>query len=112
MRQARVIYHEEAQGWWAESPEVPGWSAAGGSFDEVRALAEEGLPFFEEEELQLSHMKVGRQEFPMPATAGASSKHVIVTSTIFTAQPHFEEQHPPTAGAKNAGAANESVTAA
>ena len=39
MRTARVIYHEEPEGWWAECPEVPGWSAAGETFDELRAPA-------------------------------------------------------------------------
>ena len=40
----RVIYHREPEGWWAESPEVPGWSAAGATYEEVRALVDEGLP--------------------------------------------------------------------
>lgn len=41
----RVIYHREPDGWWAESPDIDGWSAAGGTYDEVRALAVEGVPF-------------------------------------------------------------------
>ena len=43
MDNVRVIYHQEPEGWWAESPDVPGWSAAGESYSEVRALVEEGL---------------------------------------------------------------------
>lgn len=43
METIRVIYHEEAEGWWAESPDVAGWSAAGGTYEEVRRLTEEGL---------------------------------------------------------------------
>ena len=42
---ARVLYHHEADGWWAESPDVEGWSAAGDSYTEVVKLAEEGVPF-------------------------------------------------------------------
>jgi len=45
MSPVRVIYHEEPEGWWAESPDVPGWSAAGETYQEVRALAEAGIPF-------------------------------------------------------------------
>jgi predicted RNase H-like HicB family nuclease len=41
----RVIYHQEPEGWWAESPDVPGWSAAGMTYEEVRALAQDGIPF-------------------------------------------------------------------
>jgi predicted RNase H-like HicB family nuclease len=40
----RVIYHHEADGWWAESSDVEGWSAAGDSYAEVVKLAEESIP--------------------------------------------------------------------
>ena len=45
METVRVIYHHEGDGWWAESPDVEGWSAAGESYVEVVKLAEEGIPF-------------------------------------------------------------------
>jgi predicted RNase H-like HicB family nuclease len=46
MDRVRVIYHDEQpHGWWAESPDVSGWSAAGDSYDEVRQLAEDGIRF-------------------------------------------------------------------
>jgi predicted RNase H-like HicB family nuclease len=46
MDSIRVIYHDERpHGWWAESPDLAGWSAAGGSYDEVRRLAEEGVRY-------------------------------------------------------------------
>jgi predicted RNase H-like HicB family nuclease len=52
----RIIYHEEPEGWWAESPDVEGWSAAGGSYEEVRQLVEEGIPFaLERETVELEH---------------------------------------------------------
>lgn len=56
MRKVRAIYHREDDGWWAESPEVPGWTAVGGSFEEVRDLTHEGLPFFAEEELSIEEI--------------------------------------------------------
>lgn len=45
MEIVRVIYHHESDGWWAESPDVEGWSAAGDSYAEVVELAEDGIPF-------------------------------------------------------------------
>jgi predicted RNase H-like HicB family nuclease len=44
METVRIIYHHEQEGWWAESPDVAGWSAAASSYPEVRELAEEGIP--------------------------------------------------------------------
>jgi len=41
----RILYHQEPQGWWAESPEIGGWSVAGDTYEEVRQLAEDGVPF-------------------------------------------------------------------
>jgi len=41
----RILYHREARGWWAESPDIDGWSAAAETYDEVRRLAEDGIPF-------------------------------------------------------------------
>lgn len=53
MRKVRVIYHCEDGTWWAESPDVAGWTVAGDSFSEVQDLSHEGLPFFTEEELSI-----------------------------------------------------------
>jgi nuclear transport factor 2 (NTF2) superfamily protein len=44
MESVRVIYHHEDDGWWAESPDVEGWSAVGDDFPEVRNLAVVGIP--------------------------------------------------------------------
>ena len=41
----RVLYHSEPQGWWAESPDIEGWTVAGDSYDEVRRLVEDGVTF-------------------------------------------------------------------
>lgn len=51
----RVIYHHEDDGWWAESPDVEGWSAAGDDFPEVRNLAVEGIPFALGRDAELEH---------------------------------------------------------
>ena len=61
MRKVQVVYHRSKDGWWAESPDVPGWTAAGDSFEEVRDLAQEGLPFFAEEELVVEDARLPTQ---------------------------------------------------
>lgn len=55
METVRVIYHHEDEGWWAESPDVEGWSAAGHSYPEVRQLAVDGIPFALGQEVQMEH---------------------------------------------------------
>jgi predicted RNase H-like HicB family nuclease len=58
MEPIRVIYHREPEGWWAESPEVKGWLAAGATYPEVLKLTEEGIPFAlecGEDEVELEH---------------------------------------------------------
>jgi predicted RNase H-like HicB family nuclease len=56
MERDRVIYHHEGEGWWAESPDVPGWTAVGKSYAEILKLAEEGIPFaLECDEVELNH---------------------------------------------------------
>lgn len=41
----RVLYHQEPEGWWAESPDIDGWTVAAESYDQVRQLAEDGVTF-------------------------------------------------------------------
>lgn len=56
MEPIRVIYHHEDEGWWAESPDVKGWTAVGDSYAEILKLAEEGIPFaLEHDEVPLEH---------------------------------------------------------
>lgn len=44
---ATVIYHHEPDGqWWAESPDVDGFTAVGATLSEVRELARSGIPFY------------------------------------------------------------------
>ena len=59
----RVIYHHEGDSWWAESPDVERWYAAGDSYAEVLELAEEGIPFALGHEAELEHyVPVGEPE--------------------------------------------------
>ena len=55
METIRVIYHHEDGGWWAESPDVERWYAAGDTYAEVAGLAEEGIPFALGHDAELEH---------------------------------------------------------
>lgn len=50
MKAARIIYHQESDGWWAESPDIERWFVAGDTYAEVVGLAEEGVAFVLDEE--------------------------------------------------------------
>lgn len=41
----RIIVHREPSGWWAESPDVEGWSVAGETYEEIRQLVVDGVGF-------------------------------------------------------------------
>ena len=64
METVRVIYHHESDGWWAESPDVDGWSAAGDSYAEVVKQAEEGIPFALDREAKLEHYVPAGESVP------------------------------------------------
>jgi hypothetical protein len=40
-----VPYHQEPQRWWAESPDIEGWSVSGQSYEQVHQLANNGVTF-------------------------------------------------------------------
>lgn len=44
MRIVTVRYHQEPEGWWAETGDLPNYSAAGATYEEVRDLVFRGLP--------------------------------------------------------------------
>jgi predicted RNase H-like HicB family nuclease len=44
MKRIRVNYYFEPEGWTAETPDRPQWTAFGETLQEVRELAREGLP--------------------------------------------------------------------
>jgi Uncharacterised protein family (UPF0150). len=64
METVRVIYHHEADGWWAESPDVEGWSAAGDTYAEVVKLAQEGIPFALGRNVALEHFVPAGERVP------------------------------------------------
>jgi predicted RNase H-like HicB family nuclease len=56
MRSIHVIYHHEEGSWWAESPDLKGWTAIADTYEEIVELVEEGIPFALECEAELEHV--------------------------------------------------------
>lgn len=50
MATAVVVYHHEDGSWWAESSDLPGYTAVADSFGDLRDLVIEGVPFFADDE--------------------------------------------------------------
>lgn len=74
MRQITVRYHKEAGTWWAESPDLPGFSAAADSRDELRVLVSEGVAFAVDDEPHLIlEAAWGSSSTTGPATLGGAS---------------------------------------
>jgi predicted RNase H-like HicB family nuclease len=48
-----MVYHHEPEGWWARSADLPGFTAAGATFDEVRELAHSGVEFYLERPVEV-----------------------------------------------------------
>jgi predicted RNase H-like HicB family nuclease len=57
MKPVRVNYHCEEGSWWAESPDIKGWTAVADTWEELMKLVEEGIPFALECEAELEHVQ-------------------------------------------------------
>ena len=38
-----IFYHSETEGWWADSPQIPGWTGLGDNLQILRALTREAV---------------------------------------------------------------------
>lgn len=56
MEPVRVIYHHEEGAWWAESPDVKGWTAVAETYEEIVELVKDGIPFALEREAEIEHI--------------------------------------------------------
>jgi predicted RNase H-like HicB family nuclease len=45
METVHVVYHRDGDSWWADSPEVAGWTATAETLNELSALVEKGVRF-------------------------------------------------------------------
>jgi len=41
-----IIYHQESDGFWAESPNAPGFTAVAATMEELERRVKEGLRFY------------------------------------------------------------------
>jgi predicted RNase H-like HicB family nuclease len=74
MRTVRVFYHDDPDGWWAESPDVPGYTGFGETYEVVREQMNEGLPWFaEEDDLCIAHIVTGDKGRPSRTEAARVS---------------------------------------
>ena len=46
-------YHHEPEGWWADSDDLPGFTAVGATYLEVRELAHSGAEFYLERPVEV-----------------------------------------------------------
>lgn len=46
VKSVKIVYHRDEGAWWADSPDMPGFSAVGDTFDDTRKLALENIPFY------------------------------------------------------------------
>lgn len=60
MDHVRVIYHHE-QTWWAESPALPGWRAEAETYEELRHIADEQIPFALDLAVTLDHFVIAAE---------------------------------------------------
>lgn len=60
----RLLHHREGNGWWAESPDVEGCSAAGDTYAEVVKLAEESIPIALKRPAELEHYVPAAERVP------------------------------------------------
>ena len=98
----RIRYHYDADGaWWADSPDLEGFTAAGESFDDVREQARAGVVFFSETPVMIAEAGVPEGETQSSAVgAFAASVEVsgmfgdfVVAASVLKA-PRFEAPRP------------------
>ncbi len=69
-RTVTLIYHWEPEGWWADSPDLPGFSAAGATYTDVRHNAIEGAEFAADEPVFIVEATASQ-----PCTANPDGQH-------------------------------------
>jgi len=61
MDRIRVIYEHDEDTWTATSPEIPGWTAVGVTYEMTHRLAEEGVRFaLDREDVDIRHFVPAR----------------------------------------------------
>lgn len=77
MRPVRVLYREELDGWWAESPDVPGYTAADDNLEGLRNLVPQGISEFLEEPVLILEVGSDFEKGMVPSRADTRSFDVV-----------------------------------
>lgn len=81
MRQITVIYHQESGTWWAESPNLPGFSSAADSLTELRRLTREGVSFaLEGEPHMILEVSMAKPTLPVQQRVGSAGVESLMPS--------------------------------
>jgi predicted RNase H-like HicB family nuclease len=76
-----LVYHQEPEGWWVDSPDpgLEGFVAGGDSLDEARRLAWDGLRFYlDESDLEIE------ERFDPLAEVRVESQSLVLTTVSAT----------------------------
>lgn len=86
MRRVTIEYHIEPDGWWAESPDLPRWTAAAVTYEELRDLVFEGLAEFGDFDPDQTavYELITDERLAVEAKSTSSAQAVIVTGNIET----------------------------
>lgn len=89
-REVRIRYHYDPEGaWWADSPDLERWTAAGETFADVRMQAHEGASRFSGEQVMIVEEGVpeqvpasGQERAVVVTTGGAFGRSMIGASAV------------------------------
>lgn len=61
MKTIKVVYSRYPESWVATSPDIQGYTALDDSYDELRKLVHEGIPFFVGEPVEIIETFAGQE---------------------------------------------------
>jgi predicted RNase H-like HicB family nuclease len=80
MRRVRVQYHLDEGSWWADSPDVPGFTAVAETLQELRPLAREGVCFALDEKVVVEDTTPGAKGYVDPRYLNVSVAGVYASN--------------------------------
>lgn len=95
MQRVTVTYHREAGTWWADSEEVPGYTAVADALGELRTLVSEGIRFvLEDDDIEIAEsLENGARLMSVVQPVIAYSDPVAVGTSgvgLWSAPPSFD----------------------
>ncbi len=98
MRAVRVIYRTESGTWWAESPDVPGYTAVDDTLESLRGLVAEGISEFLEEPVLIVEAGSALDRGMVPSCAGQGKLDIVGTVGMLSHTDCFGEKRDSTEG--------------